>query len=237
MFCLIFTTVNTSHAQLIEIQGFVKNTEGKPIEDVFISSFGKTDKNGFFKISSDVLIKYWKTLILHKEGFVPKVIKLDASNLSLNIILESEKENSLWKIPNCSLTKTKQNKIIGKYLKLTIPKKMKFKSGVDTDYIYYSIGFKEGKKTHWLRGGLGSLYAGVYPSGETLLDLQDYSYLRTSVGIDWRGITKEGKFWRYFGAVSLFETYHYETDSKEVADVFDKIIDGVCFQQDKVVDK
>ena len=76
-------------------------------------------------------------------------------------------------------------------------------------------------------------FGGMYPSGEILLRLKQYSYRRTSVGIDWRGMTKEGKYWRYLGAASFFETYHYETDSKEAADAFDKILDGVCFPPNK----
>jgi hypothetical protein len=227
---VLLSVVKTSVAQVVEIQGFVRTTEGKPIKDVYISSFGKTDERGYFKIASDVLIRYWKTLIFDKKGFVPKVVPLDASNTNLNIILESEKDSNVWEIPNCSYTKTNQNRIVGTYLKLAIPKNMKFKSGVDTDYIYYSIGFKKGGQNYWLKGGLGNLYGDVYPSGETLLGLQNYSYHRTSVGIDWQGITKEGKYWRYFGTPSFFETYHYETDSKEAADIFDKILDGVCFQ-------
>ena len=237
LFFLTLGVENNVVAQVVEFQGFVKTTDGKPIKDVYLSSFGKTDEKGYFKIACDYFIKYWKTITLDKKGFVPKVISLDASNLNLYIVLESEKGSNLWEIPNCSVTETKQNRIVGKYLRLTVPKKLKFKSGVDTDYIYYSIGFKKDKAKYWLRGGLGNLYAGTYPSGETLLGLQNYSYRRTSVGIDWRGITKEGKYWRYFGAVSLFETYHYETESKEATDIFDKILDGVCFQPNEYADK
>jgi hypothetical protein len=36
--------------------------------------------------------------------------------------------------------------------------------------------------------------------------------------------------WRYFGTPSVFETYDYVTDSKEIADLFDKILDGICVQ-------
>jgi len=63
-----------------------------------------------------------------------------------------------------------------------------------------------------------------------ILDLDHYSYRRTTVGIDWRGVTKDGKYWRYFGAFPLFDIFDYVTDSKEAADVFDKILDGVCVQ-------
>jgi hypothetical protein len=230
---VLLSAPQSSIAQVVEIQGFVKTTEGKPIKDVYIKGFGKTDERGYFKIASDVLIRYWKTLIFDKKGFVPKVVSLDTSNTNLSVILESEKDNNVWEIPNCDYTKTNQSRIVGTYLKLIISKNMKFKSDVDADYIYYSIGFKKDGKGYWLRGGLGNLYGDVYPSGETLLGLQSYSYRRTSVGIDWRGITKEGKYWRYFGTPSVFETYDYETDSKEAADMFDKILDGVCFQPTK----
>jgi hypothetical protein len=235
-FALLFLLLSVPKggiAQVVKIQGFVRTAEGKPIQDVYIKGFGKTDERGYFKLASDVLIRYWKILIFDKKGFIPKVISLDASNTNLSIILEPEKGDDSWDVPGCQLIKTDRSRVVGQYLKLTAPKNWKFKSGVDADYIYYSIGFKEGGKQHWLRGGLGNLYGDVYPNGETLLALQNYSYRRTSLGIDWHGITKEGKYWRYFGAPALFETYHYETDSKEAADRFDKILDGVCFQQNK----
>lgn len=74
------------------------------------------------------------------------------------------------------------------------------------------------------------MYGDAYPPGEMLLALGHYSYRRTSVGIDWRGVTKDGTYWRYFGASSFFDIYDYATDSKEAADLFDKILGGVCVQ-------
>ena len=74
------------------------------------------------------------------------------------------------------------------------------------------------------------MYGNSYPPGEMIQAVEHYSYRRTAVGIDWRGVTKGGKYWRYFGAPSVFDIYDYETDSKEAADLFDKILDGVCVQ-------
>ena len=224
---------NTSDAQVVEIQGFVRTTEGQPIGGVSISRFSKTDERGHFKIASDVLIRYWKNLIFDKKGFVPKVVSLDSSKANLNITLESEKDKSVWDIPTCSYAKGNLSKAVGQYLRLTLLKGMTFKTGVDADYIYYSIGLSQGGNNHWLHGGWGNLYGDVYPSGETLLKLDHYSYRRTSVGIDWRGVTKDGKYWRYFGAPSFFETYYYETDSRPMANAFDTILDAVCFQSDR----
>ena len=230
---LCFTSVSAaiiSRAQVVEIQGNVRTADGKPIDGVFISRFGKTDETGHFKIASDVLMRYWKTLIFDKKGFVPKVVSLDASNRNLTIILEPETDNRVWDLPSCSAAKVNGSRFVGQYLRLTVPKELKFKSGVDADYISYVIGLPERGNKHWLRGGWGNLYGDVYPGGEKLFSLDHYSYRRTSVGIDWRGVTNDGKYWRYFGAPSVFETYHYETDSKRAADMFDKILDGVCFQ-------
>ena len=235
IFIFIFTIClsEMSFAQVVTIQGFVKTEDGKPISGVYLNGFGKTDENGYFKMQSDVLIKYWKALIFDKKGYIPKVVVLDATNTNLNITLEEEKQTANWEIPNCSNTKPKRTRIIGEYLKLTIPKTMKYKSGFDVDYKYFSIGFGKGENKSWLLGGLGNMYAGVYPSAEKLLELKQYSYRRTSVGMDWRGVTKEGNYWRYFGAVSFFETYHYETKSQEAAEIFDKILDEICYQPEK----
>jgi hypothetical protein len=133
-------------------------------------------------------------------------------------------------IPNCSTDKVKGSRLVGKYLRLAVPKDLRFKTGVDVDYIYYHIGYAKNGKTGWLRGGWGSMYGDEYPPGEMLLALDHYSYRRTAVGIDWRGVTKDGKYWRYFGAPSFFDIYDYETASKEAADLFDQILDGICFE-------
>ena len=230
---LLMDDRNICHAQVVEIQGFVRTTEGQPISGVSISRLGKTDERGHFKIASDVLIRYWTNLIFDKKGFVPKLVSLDPSNASLYITLESEKDKSVWDIPTCGYSKGNRSKVVGEYLRLTILKGMKFKTGVDVDYIYYSIGLSQGGNNHWLHGGWGNLYGNVYPSGEALLRLDHYSYRRTSVGIDWRGLTKDGKYWRYFGASPVFETYYYETDSRQAADAFDIILDAVCLQSNR----
>src|SRR5262249_3565247 len=89
---------------------------------------------------------------------------------------------------------------------------------------------RQKRKNRLASGGRGNMYGNAYPPGQTLLALDHYSYRRTEVGIDWRGVTKDGKYWRYFGAPYFFDIYDYETDSKEVADLFDKILDAICLQ-------
>jgi hypothetical protein len=227
LFC-VANAANT-HAQVITIEGHVRTPQGEPINDVRIDRLGKTDETGHFKIAADFL-RYWKTLWVDKKGFVPQIVSINPTPSILDITLEAEKDTSVSDIPLCSAAKVSGTRFVGKYLRLTVPKELKFKTGVDADYIYYHIGYAKNGKTGWLRGGWGNLYGDVYPPGETLLRLDHYSYRRTAVGIDWRGVTKDGKYWRYFGAPSFFDTYDYETDSKEAADLFDKILDGVCVQ-------
>lgn len=221
--------VAKARAQVVTIEGHVRTAEGAPIKDVRIDRLCKTDETGYFKIAADFL-RYWKTLWVDKKGFVPQVVSINPAPSVLDITLVPEKDTSVLDIPNCNTNKVKGSRLVGKYLRLAVPKELKFKTGVDADYIYYRIGYAKNGKTGWLRGGWGNLYGDVYPPGETLLALDHYSYRRTAVGIDWRGVTKDGKYWRYFGAPSFFDIYDYETDSKEAADLFDQILDSICIQ-------
>jgi hypothetical protein len=216
-------------AQVITIEGHVKTAQNEPIKDVWIDRLAKTDDSGYFKIAADFL-KYWDYLWIDKKGFVPKLVSIKPTPSVLNITLEREKDTGVTTIPRCVATKVSGNRLVGTYLRLTVPKDLKFKTGVDSDYVYYHIRYAKNGKTGLLRGGYGNLYGDAYPLGETLLASDHYSYRRTEVGIDWRGVTKDGKYWRHFGAPSVFDIYDYETGSKEVADLFDKILDGVCFQ-------
>jgi hypothetical protein len=220
---------NAVNAQVVTIEGHVRTAQGEPINDVRIDRLSKSDETGHFRIAADFL-RYWDTLWIDKKGFVPQLVPIKPTPSVLYITLEREKDTSVSVIPRCVANKVVGNRFVGKYLRLTVPKQLKFKTGVDTDYIYYHIGYAKNGKTSWLRGGWGNLYGDAYPPGQTLLGLAHYSYRRTEVGIDWRGVTKDGKYWRYFGAPSFFDIYDYETDSKEAADLFDRILDGICFQ-------
>jgi hypothetical protein len=180
-----------SRGQVFTIEGYVRTPEGKPINDVRIDRLGKSDDFGHFKIAADVL-RSWNALWIDKKGFVPRLVSINPPSV-LDITLEPEKDTSVSDIPPCSAAKVAGNRLVGKYLHLTVPKELKLKTGVDTDYIYYHIGYAKNGKTGWLRGGLGNLYGSVYPTGEILLGLDHYSYRRTAAGIDWRGVTKDGK--------------------------------------------
>lgn len=229
LFALILFCVVNAAAQVITIEGHVTTPQGEPISGVRIDTLGKTDATGHFKIAADFL-RYWNILWIDKKGFIPKLVSISPTPSKLDIILEPEKDTSVLDVPHCSTTKVKGSRFVGEFLRLTVPKELKFKTGVDTDYRYYHIGYSKNGKRGWLRGGFGPMYGNSYPPGEMIQALEHYSYRRTAVGIDWRGVTKDGKYWRYFGAPSVFDIYDYETDSKEAADLFDKILDGVCYQ-------
>ena len=238
LFFMSLTATWPATAQTVEIQGFVKTAEGQAIANVYIEdgeifTDPETDEEGYFRFSSRDAFRYIKTLVFDKKGFVPKIVPVDRYKTKLDVVLEPEKNKDLWEIPTCNFPNSNRYKVVGTYLKLFIPKKMSVKSGVDSDYIYYSVGFKKGKNEYRLNGGLGNLYGSPYPSDRLRSEVRNFSYRRTSVGIDWRGTTKEGKYWRYFGAISAFESYHYETESREVAEVFDRILDRVCFRAKK----
>jgi hypothetical protein len=231
----MLTATSLSVAQSVDVQGFVRTVDGEPIDKVYILGSGNfanstTDEKGFFRSSSSTPISSVNSFVFHKIGFIPKIVPIESSSTNLNVVLEPEGDGKIWEVQACNPAGLKQGKVIGKFLKLRIPKNLKVESGVDDDYVYYAIGFKRDEKRHWLNGGLGNLFGSLYPFADLRSDLKEYSYRRTSVGMDWRGTTKNGKFWRHFGAVAVFETYYYITGSKEAADAFDQIIDGVCFQ-------
>ena len=219
-----------TRAHVITIKGRVTTAQGEPISDVAIDRLGKTDASGNFKIAADFL-QYWDTLWIDKKGFVPKLVSIKPTPSVLNITLEREKDTNMSSIPRCIAGQVDGSRFVGKRLRLTVPNELEFKTGVDTDYVYYHIHYAKNEKTGWLRGGFGNFYGNEYPPGQTVLALDHYSYHRTELGIDWRGVTKDGKYWRYFGAPYFYDIYDYETDSREVADFFDKILDGICLQQ------
>lgn len=214
---------------MAQLEGYVRDTKGNPIKDAAIVRLGKTDETGHFLLRYDFL-KYWKAILFIAPGFKPKPVLFDLANPKFDVVMEPEVEMETFKFPGCSALVPKEFRRIGKYLRLTIPKAYKFKSGYDVDYQYFLIGVGKDSERQWMRGGLGPMYAGVYPSPEEILGLSSYSYRKTSTGSDWSGITKDGRYWRYMGSVSFFETYGYKTDSKSALDAFDAILDSACFQ-------
>ncbi len=232
IFCIICLTYYSGScaAQIIALEGYVRDVKGNPIKDVNISVFGKTDEKGHFLLKSDVFLKYWKALLFTAPGYRPHPVQLDASKLKFDVIMEAENHVETLTFPACGGDVPKGTRRIGEWVKLTIPKSFKFKTGIDTDYRYFNIGFGKGSEQKWMRGGLGPMYTGVNPSPNDILNLSTYSYRKTSTGSDWTGITKDGHYWRYMGSVAVFETYHYETDLKSASDAFDAILDSACFQ-------
>ena len=94
--------------------------------------------------------------------------------------------------------------------------------------MFYKVYFQKGKLKEKLsgdetHGALGN----DYPPGRNILDSDKYEFKRVTGGFDWRGIKKNGEYWRFFQ--TFFENYSYSTDSKEAADFFDELINNVCF--------
>ncbi|MGI9037134.1 MAG: hypothetical protein ACR2GD_13995 [Pyrinomonadaceae bacterium] len=220
-----------------ELKGFVKNQDGKPISEVLVKpagyiGFTTTDNDGFFSLK---MTKYWEKGIVFfdKKGFQVQAVPIDSIKKELGVVLKNEENSQIRTIPNCVVSENKNVRLVGHYLIVSAPKKLKFKSGTDTDYIYYRIAFGKGNDKAFLEGGLGNLYGSEYPSLGLIDKSMNFSYRRTNLGLDWRGITDDGIIWRWVGSVSIFETYYYQTKSKEAAEVFDKILDGMCFQSMK----
>jgi len=152
---ILFCVVNAA-SQVIKIEGHVRTPQGEPIRDVRIDRLAKTDESGHFKIAADFL-RYWNTLWIDKKGFVPQLVSIRPTPSKLDITLQPEKDTSVSDIPRCNAGKVDGSRFVGNSLRLTVPKELKYKTGVDTDYIYYHIGYDKNGKTSWLRGGWGPI--------------------------------------------------------------------------------
>lgn len=226
-FTLLLSINFYCQTQMSQLEGTVRNSEGKPIKDVTILRLGKSDENGHFLLRYDFL-RYWKAILFIAPGYKPKAVPIDLDKPKFDVVLELEEELKTYKFPKCGDSVPNGFRRIGQYLKLTVPKRYKFKTGIDTDYRYFIVGVGNEGHRHWMRGGFGPMYANSYPSGDDVLELSIYSYRKTTTGTDWRGVTKNGQYWRYLGSGRPFETYSYKTDSKNAADAFDTILDSAC---------
>lgn len=216
------------------LQGFVRNPDGQPLEKVRVHPKGSilsvySDKNGFFKLE-------WKGLDTERliifelndnEDYAFKITKAENFDEDLNVTLEPQKI-PYQEIPSCRFVEIKKIKLLGRYFVLSVPKKFKTKSGSYDHGLFYRTFYPKGKTTESLLGDeTYGVYKDNYPPATYILNSDNFSFKRITGGFNWQGITREGKYWRFFQTV--WENYYYSTESKEAAEFFDELLDNVCF--------
>lgn len=207
-----------------ELNGIVKTYDGKPLENVLVyPNPVSTGNDGKF------VLKYFKSkyLIFVKHGFKPLIRKYD-NEASVEVILEREENPDSFVLPECS--KNLKGKLIGAYLRMTVPKGFKSKQVRDVDYLNYYI-YPRKEQKDYLTGWVGSMAASPFPKEEWInttekVNIQPISYQKISIGWNYTGQTKDGNLWRYVRI--LDESVYYYVDSDEKKTVFDQIIDSSC---------
>ena len=243
-----------------EVIGRVMNEQGLPLSGVEIrhyfngSNSNTTDENGMFSllINTDIDTDNCCVVTFLLSGYKRKteVFKYGTNNITITM---SSSEN-IWSPPLCNLISNKSD-YLGWDLKVLLPKKAEIKKLPDSDNIRINIGFKSKLETEyqWMELGTGALWLPVVPY-KNLLRSQDikereikggnyyYEYIndtgnvrdvREFIGVDYHGIDEHGKKWR---DVSFrFQTITYKNVTPDAAEYFDKIIDSMCVDPERVI--
>jgi hypothetical protein len=111
-------------------------------------------------------------------------------------------------------------------------KEFKLKMVRDIDYAEYALGFRDThtKPSAWLTGIYGPSASSGQPSRlmmeQNVFSRRTWTF-RDVEGVDIRGSTNSGNFWRYVGTYG--EAIDYFDVSREAADYFDKFLDTLCY--------
>ncbi len=163
----------------------------------------------------------------------------------INVVLENaDKGQARWTLPWCPDDPGELGKFISYRFKALIPADVKVVESNDADYWMNVIGYgPQDIRQEWLKIGGGPSWSSGFPSKEDLQestgiidrDLFDRGHSERFGpyldGIDVRGRTKDGRYWRLTG--NAFQTMSYRVVYKDAATYFDRIIDTLCVSPPK----
>ncbi len=219
-----------------DVSGAVTDERGKPIPDVRVfgnrhnagGGYGreetKTDANGTF-----ILKQVGKVLEFRKPRFRPATKVRDVGVSRVDVVLQSSAESN-WEVPACSTGK-ERGKRYGLFWSFLVPRGTKVKVTSDVDYWCEHIFFRKDRARMIICSG--PLWGATSPWERLLLNASDFTERGVSggYGTDFRGKTKGGKNWRWFGG--NFDSAEYSDASDDAARFFDQVIDSVCIGPEK----
>jgi hypothetical protein len=232
----------------VELNGVVKSEHGKALGGVKIFTYAPsdekaellgipltvkrhetiTDSNGLFKLPSHGRVVYFR-----REDLRPLTKILDLSTKKIEVTME-DGAASLWKIPTCTSVGNKANRM-GVGFKVVVPNNVMVKKD---DGRFEHGGYFFGYDIH---GQIETMInwwesTSLEPSEKFLLESKEFSQ-RLWIsgkfsGLEFRGLTADGKLWRRVsirnGAIT------YQGNQKQSAEVFDAMIDSMCFDDSAV---
>ncbi len=224
----------------VALTGSVRTLKGQPIANALIYSRSEnqvmprkgsdndkpfwaiTDLTGSFRIT-----EYGKVLFFLHPGFRPLVRLLNESTRRVDVVLEEEPESTTWSIPVCIGINMDR---VGGQLQLPLPKWAKVEQFIGTDYSGARITQAHGVGQDELIVFWGPTAASGFPAEKYVLTATDLEtrtyksgYLR---GVDMRGHSADGKYWRLVGSTT--DQISYYDASLSSAQAFDDAISHTC---------
>ncbi len=171
-------------------------------------------------------------IVVRKEGFESVRLKVGAGG---EILVRMKKLGVVAQVRKCG-AKEKTMGITGQIGKMRFPQVEGVEVTKRSRDIDYSMRFYrlKAKKEFGIRHGSGPMWSAGFPTSDRFINGIEYSEVQIGWEgfylVDARGISREGKRWRFLG--SYGETADYEgLDAKE-AEVLDRVLDGVCVGSD-----
>lgn len=237
-----------SSAKAVELSGIVKSEDGKPLSGVRILTYAPldekpeslglqmstkrhqttTDSKGFFKLPSHGRVIHFK-----RQDLRPLTKILDISAKHVEVTME-DGARTLWGIPSCSSVSDK-SKRVGIGFMVIVPENVMVRkdNGRFEDGGYF-FGYDNGGRIEVLINWWES--TSLEPSEQYLLESKEFSERMwvsgKMSGYEFRGVKSDGKLWRRVSLRNAAITYQGNT--KESAEVFDKMIDNMCFDESAV---
>lgn len=212
-----------------ELTGVVKSTSGRPLAGVAVSSppsaypGQKTSSDGSFRIEVRENLVFFR----HPD-FRPLTKVLKGGEETLEVTLE-DAAPTRWDIPPC--TKASDGGRVGFRLRLPVPKGPEVKGHTDIDYRYFAVAYGKGGGRFWLEGIEGPNASLGYPNFRDVLSSAEFTERSWRSGdfdgIDIRGRSREGYYWRYVGLYG--SAVYYRGASSDASAYFDKLIANACF--------
>ena len=243
---LIFVVITSeSLAHATSLTGTVTSEKGQPIPKVKVLTYAPlekrteflgmnmtmqryevlSDEKGFFRLPDHGRVVYF----MHPERRpVTKILPISAT--TAQVVME-DAAATLWRVPQCKAGADGAR--TGIAFKVLAPDSVQVKKGVrfDLDVYYYGYQMPDGQfevMVNWQDS------TSSHPSEGALLNAREFTERMwvsgKRLGYDVRGERSDGKLWRFvsyrWGAIS------YQGNSREAAKVFDKMIDGMCFDEE-----
>jgi hypothetical protein len=216
-----------------QAQGQVTDQAGKPLSGVHVwsgTAHTETDAAGLFDLDEGKVIGF------SKLGYRPHTTL--RADLEANPIVVLQAPTEVWRAPKCPAALNAQEQdggfMFGRHMRFVVPRALVVQSVSDSDYWQNIVCIANSCLEH----GWGGMWSGGYLVHDLWLSF--FSKIRemteremydvphdTVIGEEYRGSRTDGTFFRWAGVLN--ESIGYDSATQSQVDVFDKVIDSLCW--------